>query len=79
MIMKVRRTILRRPSTIIAGSILLLFSVTQTQPYNVLFIAIDDLRPQLKVNGKEFMVTPNLDKLSEEGILFNNHYVQVTN
>ena len=45
-------------------------------PPNVLFIAIDDLRPQLGVSGFEFMHTPNLDRVAEEGRYFARHYVQ---
>lgn len=44
---------------------------------NVLFISVDDLRPDLGCYGKTFMKTPNMDKLASEGILFQNHYVQV--
>lgn len=47
------------------------------EPLNVLFIAIDDLRPQLGVAGYEFMHTPNLDTLAAEGRYFSRHYVQV--
>ena len=43
---------------------------------NVLFIAVDDLRPQLKAYGAAAMVTPNMDRLAAEGRLFNRHYVQ---
>ncbi len=45
-------------------------------PYNVLFIAIDDLRPELGAYGEAHMVTPNLDRLAAEGRLFRNHFVQ---
>jgi len=44
---------------------------------NVLFICIDDLRPQLGCYGESYMITPNLDKLASEGMLFTRHYVQV--
>lgn len=47
-----------------------------TKP-NVLFIAIDDLRPELGCYGEQHMLTPNLDKLATQGRLFNHHYVQV--
>lgn len=47
------------------------------QPPNILFIAIDDLRPQLNCYGEEYMHTPHLDNLASEGRLFKNHYVQV--
>jgi len=44
---------------------------------NVLFIAIDDLRPELGSYGEQHMVTPNLDRLAAQGRLFRHHYVQV--
>lgn len=45
-------------------------------PRNILFIAIDDLRPDLGAYGDSIAVTPNIDKLAEEGILFKRAYVQ---
>lgn len=57
---------------------LLVFQVkSQSKKPNILFIAIDDLRPQLNVYGHNQMITPNLDALASEGRLFKNHYVQV--
>lgn len=44
--------------------------------YNVLFIAVDDLRPQLGSYGKAFMHTPNIDRLASQGVRFTRHYVQ---
>lgn len=44
---------------------------------NVLFIAIDDLRPQLGCYDEKPMVTPHLDRLAGQGRLFLNHYAQV--
>jgi arylsulfatase A-like enzyme len=46
------------------------------QPPNVLFIAVDDLRPQLESYGKPRMHTPNIDRLAAEGVRFPNHFVQ---
>lgn len=43
---------------------------------NVLFIAIDDLRPQLGCYGTPFMVTPNIDTLAGKGTLFLRTYCQ---
>src|SRR5687767_15854053 len=43
---------------------------------NVLFIAVDDLRPQLGCYGQSQMKTPNIDALAERGLLFNRAYVQ---
>ncbi|PIE48954.1 MAG: sulfatase [Flavobacteriales bacterium] len=44
---------------------------------NILFIAIDDLRPDLGVYGNKIVKSPNLDKLAKESVLFTNHYAQV--
>ena len=43
---------------------------------NILFIAIDDLRPELGAYGSEIAITPNLDKLASNGLLFNRAYCQ---
>ena len=45
--------------------------------YNVLFISIDDLRPDLGCYGNPRMITPNLDRLAAEGLLFERAYCQV--
>lgn len=44
---------------------------------NVLFIAVDDLRPQTASYGQEFMRTPNLDRLAKAGVLFERAYCMV--
>ncbi len=46
------------------------------KPMNVLFIAIDDLRPELSVYGARHAITPNMDKLATTGALFNKAYCQ---
>lgn len=43
---------------------------------NILFIAIDDLRPELGSYGSEIAISPNLDKLASEGLQFNRAYCQ---
>ena len=45
------------------------------QPPNVLFICIDDLRPDLKCYGNTEVHSPNLDALAAESSLFTRHYV----
>ena len=50
---------------------------TDSNRYNVLFIAIDDLRPELGCYGVSAAQSPNLDRLASQGVLFNRHYVQV--
>ena len=49
---------------------------TQEKP-NILFIAVDDLRPELGCYGVDLVKSPNLDKLAGEGTVFTNHFVQV--
>ncbi|MBS3762012.1 MAG: sulfatase [Planctomycetes bacterium] len=44
---------------------------------NVLFIPVDDLRPQIGCYGRSQMKTPHLDQLAGEGTLFNQAYCQV--
>ena len=44
---------------------------------NILFIGIDDLRPELGVYGSSQAKTPNIDKLAGEGVRFERAYCQV--
>ena len=43
---------------------------------NVVFIAVDDLRPELGVYGKDYIKSPNIDRIGKEGLTFNRAYVQ---
>ena len=43
---------------------------------NILFIAIDDLRPELGCYGSEIAITPHLDSIANDGLLFNRAYCQ---
>ena len=45
----------------------------EAAPPNILFIAVDDLRPELAIYGAE-VKTPNLDRLAESGIRFDRAY-----
>ncbi len=52
-------------------------AVAAAAPPNVLFIAVDDLRPELGCYGATHMRTPNIDRLASQGRMFTNHYVSV--
>ena len=43
---------------------------------NILFIAVDDLRPDFGAIRNPWVKTPNIDQLSSEGLYFNRAYCQ---
>ena len=47
----------------------------QAKP-NILFIAIDDLRPELGCYGSPIAKSPHIDRLAAEGLKFNRAYCQ---
>lgn len=53
------------------------FNTAGKTNYNVLFIFVDDLRPELGCYGQKIMHTPNIDSLAAAGTLFKNHFVSV--
>ena len=44
---------------------------------NVLFIVVDDLRPQLNCYGHKQMISPNIDRLASHGVVFLRSYCHV--
>ena len=50
---------------------------TGQKPPNVLFIASDDLTRSIGCFGDPIAVTPNLDRLSDKGVRFDNAYCQL--
>ncbi|GAL72693.1 sulfatase [Jejuia pallidilutea] len=44
---------------------------------NILFIAVDDLRPELNFYGANYIKSPNLDKLAGESLIFERAYCNV--
>ncbi len=43
---------------------------------NVLFVVVDDLRPELGCYGQEQIISPNIDGLAKDGVLFERAYCQ---
>ena len=43
---------------------------------NVLFIAVDDLRPEFGAYGFDYIKSPNLDRIAKAGMVFNRAYCQ---
>ncbi len=67
--------------TIALLAFLFIFSITvvvaqQKEKPNILFIAIDDLKPILGCYGNVMIKTPNIDRLAKMGTVFMNNYCQ---
>ena len=43
---------------------------------NVLLICVDDLRPELRCFGADYIQSPHIDRLASRGRVFRSHYVQ---
>jgi len=43
---------------------------------NILFLCMDDLKPEMGCYGEKQIKTPNIDRLAAGGMLFEHHYVQ---
>lgn len=48
----------------------------EEEKLNVLFISVDDLRPDIGVYGNPYIKTPNIDGIAAEGMTFRNTYCQ---
>ncbi len=49
---------------------------TQASKPNILFIAVDDLRPELGCYGRDYIKSPNIDRIARGGMVFNRAYCQ---
>ncbi|MBS1830798.1 MAG: sulfatase [Acidobacteria bacterium] len=59
----------------LAGLAPLVRAQTPKRP-NVLFFAVDDLRPELTCYGHQTIRTPNIDRIAKEGMVFLRAYCQ---
>ena len=58
--------------------VLALPSAMHAQPsHNVLFLIIDDLRPELPTYGSTQVHAPNIERLAQQGLVFHNAYSNV--
>jgi len=62
--------------TLLLAGVLFPASVHTAEKLNVLFIASDDMRPQLGCYGDAVVKSPHLDALARRGLLFQRSYVQ---
>ncbi len=58
-------------------SLLLITAIQAADRPNVLFIAVDDMRPELGCYGKPHIHSPNIDRLASEGTVFERAYCMV--
>jgi len=78
-----RRDFIKVVSTGVVSCILPVSSVFANQVNekkrkpNILFIAVDDLRPQLGCYGHNQMISSNIDQLASSGTIFSRTYCQV--
>ena len=71
------------PAIIIVSTMIMLTSIyfncspaSKTKRPNILFIAVDDLRPELGCYGETYVISPNIDRIAQSGIVFNQAFCQ---
>ena len=82
-----RKINLRYGTPVILGISLLAANSCRTEPDekniperpvpNILFIAVDDLRPELGCYGNKVISSPNIDRLAGESVMFRRAYCNV--
>ena len=61
---------------LIALGLMALSQSAVAKPKNILFVAVDDLKPLLGSYGDTRVISPNFDQLAEKGIIFTNAHCQ---
>lgn len=69
-----RRQCLRMPlAGLAAGTVA---GAPARQKPNILFLAVDDLRPELGCYGRDYIKSPNIDRIAKGGMTFRRAYCQ---
>ena len=66
---------MKKGLVILFGGLAMSWASAADRP-NVLFLCMDDLKPELGCYGAANIHSPNIDKLASGGMLFHHHYVQ---
>lgn len=69
-----------RVSYLSLSVILTVLSVLTAQEFkqtNLLMIMFDDLRPELSIYGRDYMITPNFERLAAKSVVFDYAFCQV--
>jgi arylsulfatase A-like enzyme len=74
--MKTKFTLCKKILVIVFSLVGITISAQEKNKPNVLFIAIDDLKPILGCYGNNVIKTPNIDRLAKMGTVFMSNYVQ---
>ena len=61
---------------VLLSAITSIATAAETSRPNVLFIAVDDLRPEIGCYGNKLVKTPNIDRIASRGTVFNHAYCQ---
>ena len=69
---------MRRHLLLSVAALTLKFTGAAAQGDNVLFIVVDDLRPQISGAYEQTTLTPNIARLQEQGVTFTRAYTQIS-
>jgi len=61
---------------LVCGVFIALTAATQPRRPNILFIAVDDLKPEIGAYGSRIARTPHIDRLAAAGTVFLSNYCQ---